>query len=393
MAKKLTTIAVENLKPRAARYEVPDRGCAGLYVVVQPTGKKSFALRYRRPQDQRPAKLTLGNGSMSLADARAAATAALKLLGKGTDPGAVKLDEAKRAALAKSDTVLAIGEKYLAHVDKRLRTADQLRATFSRLIYPELGPRPIAEVRRSDIVKLMDKVEEERGARMADGVLGALRAMCNWYAARHDTYNSPIVRGMTRTTPEGRRRDRVLSDDELRRVWHAAQSAGAFGALVRFLLLSGARRNEAARMRWAELAGTDWMLPAARNKTKVDLLRPLAPAAMQILDTLPRAGEHVFTVNGRLLTNFDRPKNALDAASGVYGWRLHDTRRVARSLMSRARVPNDAAEAVLGHVLTGIRKTYDVHDFYAEKKHALATLATLIDGIVEPQDNVTALRG
>src|SRR5262249_5325016 len=264
--------------------------------------------------------------------------------------------------------VRSVAERYLAYVAKRLRTADQLRSTLERLIYPAFGNRPISEIKRSDVVKLMDRVEAERGARMADEVLGTLRRLFNWHAARHDTFNSPIVRNMARTTPESRRRDRVLSDNELARVWRAAGDAGMFGSFVRFLLASGARRNEAAKMTWSELRGSDWHLPSARNNTGGELGRPLSPLAMSILEAVPRREgcPYVFSANGRVpLSGFDKPKRALDKAAGITeNWRLHDTRRVVRSLLSRARVPNEHAEAVLGHTFAGVRKTYDVWSYH-----------------------------
>src|SRR5215211_5757819 len=103
----------------------------------------------------------------------------------------------------------------------------------------------------------------------------------NWHASRSDEFRSPIVRGMARTSGKERARARVLSDDELRAVWQGAEGAtGSFGAFVQFLLLTGARRSEAAAMMWGELAGADWTLPAARNKVKVDLIRPLSAPAL-----------------------------------------------------------------------------------------------------------------
>jgi integrase len=394
----LTPIGIAALKPRAKRYEVPDRGCVGLYVVVQPvTGKKSFALRYRRPNTGRPAKLTLGNGSMTLAEARKAAAAALDTLAKGVDPGTAKLDEAKRAALAKADTLAAIAEQYLKReAEPKLRTAGQRRNTFERLIYPTLGAKPIAEIKRSDIVRLLDKVEDSSGPRMADECLMAVRRVMNWHATRSDDFRSPIVRGMSRSRPAAERaRDRVLTDDELRKVWHAADG-GMFGSFVRFLILTSARRNEAARMRWSEIEGLDWTLPAARNKTKQDLVRPLSAAALAVLASVPRIDgcEYVFS-NGRTpLANFSRDKRALDAASGTSGWTLHDLRRTARSLLSRAGVNADHAERCLGHVIGGVRGVYDRHAFHAEKKHALAALAAQIERIVNPPaDVVVPLRG
>src|SRR5262249_8414294 len=146
---------------------------------------------------------------------------------------------------------------------------------------------------------------------------------------------------------------------------------GAFGALVQFLLLTGARRREAAEMTWGEISEGDWMLPAARNKVKIDLVRPLSAAARSALAKLPRIGRpgYVFTTGGdRPLGGFSNFKRRFDRASGVTDWTLHDLRRTARSLMSRAGVPTDHAERCLGHVMPGVRGTYDRHEYQEEKR-------------------------
>src|SRR5262249_20709326 len=142
-----------------------------------------------------------------------------------------------------------------------------------------------------------------------------------------------------------------------------------------------------------ELEDGVWLLPAARNKVKQDLARPLSGAAQNLVRGLPKIGRYVFTFSGvKPLSGFVIPKARLDAASGVTGWALHDLRRTARSLLSRAGIAPDVAEICLGHVLTGVRGTYDRHEYLEEKKHAFEVLAAQIARIVDPQDNVLALR-
>ena len=162
-----------------------------------------------------------------------------------------------------------------------------------------------------------------------------------------------------------------------------AVSSTAYCALVRFLLLSGARRSEAAEMKWSELADGVWTLPAARNKTNVELVRPLSQAALALIAELPRVGEFVFSRNGRgAMGGIADLKYRLDQASGVSGYTIHDLRRTSRSLMSRAGVSSDHAERCLGHLLPGIRATYDRHSFIPEMKIAYEQLASLVAEIV-----------
>jgi integrase len=392
MARKFTDIAVRNLKPGITRREIPDPGARGLYVIVQPSGRKGYAVRYRH--GGKPRKLTLQAG-ISLAAARKATAAALYEVEQGRDPGTTRRKEKEAQRLVAADTFLAVAEEYQRREGHKLRSADWCNKVLRRLVFQPLGDRPLADIRRSDIIRLLDKIEEDRGPVMADRTLAIIRKIMNWHATRSDDFRSPIVRGMARTKIKERARERMLTDDELRLVWQAAEAAAApFGPFVQFLLLTAARRSEAARMTWDEISGTDWTLPAARNKTKVDLIRPLSVAAQEVLAKLPRVVDckFAFSPNGqRALNSFWLYKAKLDQACGVTGWTLHDLRRTARSLMSRAGVNSDHAERCLGHVIGGVRGTYDRHEYRAEKQLAFEKLATLIGHIVNPQVNIVQM--
>ena len=146
-------------------------------------------------------------------------------------------------------------------------------------------------------------------------------------------------------------------------------------------------------MKWSEL-GADglWTLPASRSKTKVEIVRPLSKAAQAVLAAQPRIGDYVFTPGAVPLRNFSDPKRKLDAAAGLSGYRLHDARRTARSLLSRAGVNPDIAERCLGHALPAIRATYDRYKYLDEMARAFEALAGLLERITNPTDTVLALR-
>jgi integrase len=390
MARHISDLGVKALKPRAARYEKPIGN--GLYVVVQPSGVKSFALRYRFAGKTR--KLTMPGG-LSLAAARKAAADALYKVDQGRDPAVARQQQKAQQQLANADTFGAVAAEYLRREGKTLRSVERRRSTLDRLVIPVLGDRPIGEIKRSEIVRLLDQVEETSGPSSADDCLAFIRKICNWHATRSDDFRSPIIRGMARTKPAERARSRILNDDELRAVWNtAASQPGAFPALLQFLLLTAGRRNECRNMVWVEIDGADWTLPAARNKTKVDLVRPLSDAALALLKRVPRidAGPFVFTTTGRRpIGGLERYKKRFDEACGVTGWTLHDLRRTARSLMSRAGISPDHAERCLGHIIGGVRGVYDRHEYHAEKLQAYEALAALIERIVHPSANITEL--
>ena len=208
---------------------------------------------------------------------------------------------------------------------------------------------------------------------------------------------------MARTSLTERARARILTDDEIRTVWAVAEGQGAFGRLVRFLLLTGARRTEAAAMTWAELDGSEWILPGSRNKTKLDLLRPLPPMALDVIGVRPSRAVFVFSNDGARLWGFGPRKEAFDKAvtaelrkhdpeaKPMPNFVLHDLRRTARSLMSRAGVQTDHAERVLGHVIGGVRGTYDRHEYREEKAAALSALARLVSRLVSGRPTVLRL--
>jgi integrase len=265
-------------------------------------------------------------------------------------------------------------------------------------VFPVLGARQIEEIKKSDIVKLLDRIEDENGPVMADRTLAYLRKVFNWHATRSDDFRSPFVRGMARTKPDERARKRILNDDEIRAVWKAAgEMKNAFGPLVRYLLLTGTRLREAAHMRRGELDNKAWVIPAARYKTKIDHAVPLSKAAKAIVEAMPviDGSDLVFTNNGRTaISAWAQFKDRLDQLSGVHGWVLHDLRRTARSLMSRAKVSADIGERCLGHTMAGERKTYDRYDYLAEKAEAFEALAALVERIINPPaNNVVELRG
>ncbi len=158
-------------------------------------------------------------------------------------------------------------------------------------------------------------------------------------------------------------------------------------------------------MRRSEVVGKDWIIPQARYKTGLELVIPLSAAAQAVLAAVPRIGksDFMFTTDGKHpIGGFSKFKRSFDVKALVElrkqnpdaelpRWTLHDLRRTARSLMSRAGVPRDHAERCLGHVLPGIRGTYDHHEYLNEKRHAFEALAALIERIISPADNVVAL--
>jgi integrase len=396
-------VARAAVEPGAKRTTYWDAAMPGFGVRVTQGGHKSYVVQYRAGTGRGAVdrRITI-KGVLKLDEARREAKAILGHVAKGGDPLKERRDEEAEA----TNTLKSIAEEYLAREASRLRSIDQRRACLERLIYPQFGLRQIDSIRRSEIVRLLDKIEDENGPVMADHTLAVLRRLFTWHAGRSDDFRSPIVRGMARTSPKARARQRVLTDDELRAVWKTAEALKSpFGFLVRFIVLTAARRNEAARLRRDEVSGAEWLIPGSRHKSKRDFLLPMSSATLAMFTDVPAIGPgkgrgYVFTTDGvRPLAGFSKFKREFDEAvfaiqrEPMPRWTLHDLRRTARSLMSRAGVAPDHAERALGHVIAGIRGTYDLHEFRDEKRRAFEALAAQVERIIKPQDNVVALHG
>jgi integrase len=408
MPKLLTPIAIQALKPRPKRYEKPDGALRGLRIRVFPSGEKSFTVRFRFRS--LPRNLTLGpvitdpkvvpaaagvlGAPMTLAQARELAARALREAKSGTDPCAAKRHQREAERNAESDTLRALCAKYLKMEGPRLRTLSQRTSDLTLLCDNGLGRLPVADIRRTQVTNTLDHIAENNGPVRADRVLSALKTLFAWHASRTD-FVSPLGRGGRRTSIRDRARSRTLSDDELRKLWITAEQAGTFGAYLRFVLLTATRRGEAAALERKELhaGGTVWIVAGARYKNGLDTLIPLSKAAQAIVSSANNVGPFVFSATGvRPLGGFADRKRDFDQAAGLSGYTIHDLRRTARTLLSRAGISADIAERCLGHALTGVRGTYDRHAYEAEKRQAFEALAALIQRIVNPTDTVVPMR-
>src|SRR5262245_3891900 len=380
--KKLTAAFVREARaePGKERTVYWEAALPSFGLMVTERGAKSWVLQYRKGRVSR--RYTI-NSVLGLEDARREARAVLGQVARGHDPAL----ERRKASEASKNTVRAVCERYLVREGGKLRTKAKRQANLERLVYPILGGKQIDDIKRSDINALLDDIEDQRGAAMADQILATLRRICNWHAVRDDQFRTPFVRGMARRKPEERERDRILNDDELRAVWRTAENYSApWGQFIRFLLLTACRRTEASGMSWSEISGDEWTVPKERYKTGTEVTLPLSKAAMKVLAEIPRIEgcEFVFTQDGRTpISVFSTFMLKFDIACGVKDWRLHDLRRTSRSALSRAGVNADIAERCMGHALPGVRAVYDRHRYLDEMRAAFEALAAQINAVLK----------
>jgi integrase len=399
---RLTIRSVEAMKPGPARQEIPDSFLPGLYLIQQPSGAKGWAVRYRHQGT--PRKLTLGSyPALGLKDARELAAKALRSVAEGRDPGREKI----LARAAKADSVDRIVEEFFErHVRRsnRPRTAQETERLLRQHVLPRWRGRMVDEITRRDVLDVLDRVVDGGAPIAANRVLAAVRKFLNWCVARDILATSPCA-GVKPPSAE-RARDRVLSDDELRLVWAAAEKlGGTFGPLVKLLALTGQRRDEVARMGWEEvdIVNRVWTLPAERTKNNKPHEVPLSEAALAVLQRVPRITESpfIFTTNGGAspASGYSKGKRRLDALlpADMPAWRLHDLRRTSASGLARLGVNLPVIEKVLNHAsgsFAGIVGVYQRHSFADEKRAALETWGNFVTALVEgkPASKVVRLR-
>jgi integrase len=385
--RRLTDKQLAALPRKRKRYILKDPEWPGHYVRVSPEGPIVFCAVARSPIDHKSKYATLGNtAEITIAEARERCREAIKRIRAG-----LPIVEPRPP---QPETVAAVAANWLTRYVERnkLRSAEELRRQVEKYIVPVWGDRPFVDIKRSDIALLLDVVEDKHGPAMADAILSTLRALANWFAARDDNYNAPFVRNMRRTPPQDRRRDRVLTDAEIRQIWKTAEANGQYGSIIRLLLLTAQRYKKIAELRWSDVddhTGIWTLRTEAREKQNPGRLK-LPQVALDIIRAQPRIASSPFVFLYR--TNSGYTKTEFDFRCGVTDWRLHDLRRTARSLMARAGVQSEIAERVLGHAIAGVEGVYNRHTYDSEKALALEKLAQLVLHIVDPPaDNVVSL--
>jgi hypothetical protein len=279
--RRFTDLSVKNLAPNPAkRLEIPDPGQPGLYLVVQPTGAKSWAVRYR--QNERSRKLTLGRfPDLGLADARQMTVKALERIKRGADPAQEKAQsrhETGAAGHKRGDTVSALVADYLKRNASRLRSAGEVKRIYDRDVLPVIGSRPVTDLTKRELLDLLDAIADRPAPVLANRAHAALSVLFNWAVARDWIAASPMA-GISKPSAE-RSRDRILGHDEIRWFWQATGVMGyPFGDMLRVCLLTGQRVGEVIAMTRGEIDGDTWAIPPERAKNGEAHAVPLAPSA------------------------------------------------------------------------------------------------------------------
>lgn len=383
MKKKFTDVSVEKMVPVAGkRLEVFDTLTPGLALRITEGGKKSWSVMYRvagrGEGGNRGGLRRMTLGAYPLIDLKAArekARAALDLADRGDDPADQRKDELRQKGERVFEVICTrfIELHAKAHTVK-WRDTERLLHTY---VVPEWKSKPIDTLDRATAHELLDEIAMEHGTGAAREVRKHITKFFNWAVDRGLLAASPVA-GMRRPELGYVARERVLSMDELKAIWAAADKMGyPFGPMVKLLILTAQRRAEIANLErgWLLADKQAFEVPASHYKTDRPQVVPLSPPALSIVEALPKwnGGDFLLsTTAGKVpVSGFSKAKARIDKLSKVEGWTLHDLRRSAATHMARLGIPQEHIERVLGHAIEGVAGTYNRYSYLAEKRAAL----------------------
>jgi len=371
-----------------------DDDLPGFGLRARASGVRTWMIQYAIAGRTR--RLVLGLQTALKPDkARALAEKLLAQVRLGGDPAADK----HRAKIAAGETFGALLPRFLKHQKPRTRPRSYVETVRHLQVNTRpLHGLPIEAVTRRTIAEQLAKVEENTGAVTRNRVRSSLSAYFTWLAREGYIDANPVA--FTNKADENGGRERVLSDEELRTIWLAADDS-QFGAIVKLLMLTGARRTEIGGLELDEFDLDDALitLPPERTKNGREHLIPLSEPALEILKALPRRimddgtpWEHVFGASaGCGYQNYSRAKAELDARIAKAGhklapWTLHDFRRsISTALHDRFGVPPHVVEVILGHVgghKAGTAGRYNRANYLEERRRTLERWGAHIMGVV-----------
>ncbi|CAM5419892.1 Prophage integrase IntS [Frigidibacter albus] len=406
---KLTAATVDRMQPSDRRQEIPDSLCTGLYLTVQPSGKKGWQVRYRHGGVHR--RMSLGAYPvLSLADARQRARDTLAAATEGRDPSEeVKAAKAPKPEDDRDKIKALIGQYHKRHLSG-LKSGDVVRRELDRFVVAQWGERDIHDITRRDVIDLLDGIADSGRVVTANRIRAYLSKFLNWAVERDILPMSPAtgVKPVAKETS----RDRVMNDDEIRWFWAACEAEGfPWGPLGKVLLLTGQRLNEAAQITEGEIRGDLWHLSSDRTKNARAHDVPLSDAVRAVLCAVERIEGRpgfIFTTTGTSpVSGFFKARAHLAEAMEqiaakergepvtIPRWTFHDLRRTAATGMARLGIAVRVTEAVLNHVSGtggGIVGVYQRHDYADEKRQALEAWARFVLSLVEGKaENVVRL--
>lgn len=373
--KKLTEQFIKNIPATGKRQEYCDELLQGFGLRISKFGVKTFYARVRHRN--KIIRVTLGKYPvLSLADARIAAQEKMRMAMNGS----LASQEIQNMTVAEAYENFI--ELYAKVKNKDWRVAQSRLKPFLK----EYGAVNLCDIHRRDIISHLDKLMARGIYTQANRAHSSLSRFLNWCVERSYIEVSPC-HGVKKPAKENPR-DRVLSDDELAKIYAACGSGEPypFGPLLQITILTAQRRGEVSGMRWNEIDFKNkvWTIPKERAKNGKAHMVPLSQEVIKVLEAIPRFlhSDLVFTTNGKTpVSGHDKARRRIVAITGADNWRIHDFRRTAASGMARLGVTPYVVEKILNHVsgtFSGVLGVYNQYGYDQEKRDALNRWANYV---------------
>ena len=414
---KLTQRLVNEVTaPASGKLRIADGEVRGLFLRVTPNGAKSYILRYT--VNGRRGEATIGDArSITLVAARAKAVAMVgDLVVRDVDPVATKQAAIQREKAKKEETFAALVERYKVDAARRKReaTLDYETWLLERHVLPKIGERRYADLRRAEIIAMIEKIGASGGRVTANRAHAMVRQVLN-YALKRDLIEANPALAIERVFPETSR-ERVLTEDEIRKLWAFLEAARANAGVglkagqaqgerpinglsapvataLQLCLLTLQRAGEVVGARLEEFSWTDrlWIIPAERMKGKRAHAVPLSDLALdRFRDAFKRAGGHIAfpDKSGDAPLDPKRLTRAMARSCALIGLAHagpHDLRRTGRTMLTSERVGvgYEVAERVIAHLVgSAVSRVYDRNEYLREKRAALDAWGRELDQIV-----------
>lgn len=367
-----------NTRPQKEPIEFVDGFMPGLRVRIMPSGARTWSLNIRDSKGVRR-RFDVGAG-LGVAEARRKAETLRRAIREGADPTAERRAARQRAQAAREGigTLEALVDLYFTTGPGKERRRANATKQLIKSVFAKALNAPLLDLKRPALQLIADEWRSGQSAALA---VRSIRPCLKW-AERRELAPAGISTLETPAAP--RKRDRVLSADEIKAIWPHLE--GAHGGVIKWLLMTGCRLNEAAGMNWTEVHGDKWTIPAARSKSKRARTIPLPGQALSLLASLPRGNleDLVFrSARGGHLSNWDRVTKVVQEKSGTSAWHRHDLRRVVGTILGELGFEPHVIAVVLGHahVAPGVTAVYAKSRYSREHQQALQTLADHLDRI------------
>ncbi len=373
---KFTVRDIEALAPCVKRYDLLESEGHGFGVRVAPSGRKSWIYLYHHGGRLR--RMTLGvYPSVTLADAHKVHAGAHAAVKNGEDPAARQI-QVRHEAL-RAPTIAQLAHEYLEHWAKpHKRSWHEDARILSNDVLPVWGRWRATEIRRRDVIALLDEVHDRGAPVQASRTLACIRKMFNVALQRDVIESNPCA--LVKAPSKEHRRDRILSSEEIYRFWTGLSKAPMHpitALALKLQLVTAQRRGEVISMRWENIRDNLWTIPVERSKNGLPHRVPLSSLALELLGEAKQLAASYWVFSGLKPTahlSGDSVDHALQHSReglGLSDLTPHDLRRTAASYMTRMGISRLTVSKILNHAESGVMAVYGRHSYDTEKRQAL----------------------